>query len=68
MNKIHFAELFEEWVRSILKARKDLEILENMNGLYILYMDRVVAFLAKEVGPAAHQGKLDPQVFSKLLS
>ncbi|XP_078151320.1 multipolar spindle 1 [Carex rostrata] len=61
-------KLFEEWVRSILKARKDLEILENMNGLYILYMDRVVALLAKEVGPATHRGKLDPQVFSKLLS
>ncbi|KAJ3688780.1 hypothetical protein LUZ61_017944 [Rhynchospora tenuis] len=61
-------KLFEEWVRSILKARKDLEILENMNGLYILYMDRVVALLAKEVGPAVHQGKLDQQVFSKLLS
>ena len=55
-------------MRSFLKARKDLEILENMNGLYILYMDRVAALLAKEVGPAAHQGKLDPQVFSKLLS
>ncbi|KAF3332650.1 hypothetical protein FCM35_KLT02227 [Carex littledalei] len=61
-------KLFEEWVRSILKARKDLEILENMNGLYIFYMDRVVALLAKEVRPATHQGKLDPQVFSKLLS
>ena len=55
-------------MRSILKARKDLEILENMNGLYILYMDRVVALLAKEVGPATHQGKLDPPVFSRILS
>ncbi|KAJ3678403.1 hypothetical protein LUZ60_002206 [Juncus effusus] len=60
--------LFEEWVRSILKARNDLRILENMNGLYIIYMDRVAGLIAKEVGPAAHEGKLDPQVFSKLLS
>ncbi|XP_072970911.1 protein MULTIPOLAR SPINDLE 1 isoform X2 [Typha angustifolia] len=60
-------KLFEEWVRSILKARKDLEILEDMNGLYVLYMERVVGELTKEVVPAAHQGKLDLEVFSKLL-
>ncbi|KAK1607033.1 hypothetical protein QYE76_030706 [Lolium multiflorum] len=58
---------FEEWVRSILKARKDLEVLENINGLYVVYIERVVGRLAREVAPAAHQGKLNLDVFSKLL-
>ncbi|XBI37961.1 hypothetical protein VPH35_123143 [Triticum aestivum] len=60
-------KIFEEWVRSILKARKDLEVLENINGLYVVYIERVVGRLAREVAPAAHQGKLDLDVFSKLL-
>ncbi|KAM0883292.1 hypothetical protein ACQ4PT_031715 [Festuca glaucescens] len=58
---------FEEWARSILKARKDLEVLENINGLYVVYIERVVGRLAREVAPAAHQGKLNLDVFSKLL-
>lgn len=60
-------KIFEEWARSILKARKDLEVLENINGLYVVYIERVVGRLAREVVPAAHQGKLDLDVFSKLL-
>ncbi|KAE8814660.1 hypothetical protein D1007_08189 [Hordeum vulgare] len=60
-------KIFEEWVRSILKARKDLEILENRNALYVVYIERVVGRLAREVASAAHQGKLDLDVFSKLL-
>ena len=60
-------KIFEEWVRSILKARKDLEVVENINGLYVVYIERVVGRLAREVAPAAHQGKLDLDVFSKLL-
>ncbi|KAK8460891.1 hypothetical protein SEVIR_2G411800v4 [Setaria viridis] len=64
----HFDKrLFEECARSILKARNDLQILENMNGLYVVYIERIVGRLAREVAPAAHQGKLDPEVFSKLL-
>nr|TKW11733.1 hypothetical protein SEVIR_6G252250v2 [Setaria viridis] len=64
----HFDKrLFEECVRSILKARNDLQILENMNGLYVVYIERVVGRLAREVAPAALQGKLDLEVFSKLL-
>uniref|UniRef100_K3YLX1 Uncharacterized protein n=1 Tax=Setaria italica TaxID=4555 RepID=K3YLX1_SETIT len=63
----HFDKrLFEECVRSILKARNDLQILENMNGLYVVYIERVVGRLAREVAPAALQGKLDLEVFSKL--
>uniref|UniRef100_A0A453RRJ7 Multipolar spindle 1 n=1 Tax=Aegilops tauschii subsp. strangulata TaxID=200361 RepID=A0A453RRJ7_AEGTS len=60
-------KIFEEWVRSILKARKDLEVVENINGLYVVYIERVVGRLAREVAPAAYQGKLDLDVFSKLL-
>ncbi|KAG2585657.1 hypothetical protein PVAP13_6KG404700 [Panicum virgatum] len=64
----HFDKrLFEECARSILKARNDLQVLENMNGLYVVYIERVVGRLAREVAPAAHQGKLDLEVFSKLL-
>ncbi|KAJ1269595.1 hypothetical protein BS78_07G223800 [Paspalum vaginatum] len=59
--------LFEEFTRSILKARNDLQVLENMNGLYVVYIERVIGRLAREVAPAAHQGKLDPEIFSKLL-
>ncbi|KAF8653965.1 hypothetical protein HU200_062105 [Digitaria exilis] len=64
----HFDKrLFEECARYILKARNDLQILENMNGLYVVYIERVVGRMAREVAPAAHQGKLDLEVFSKLL-
>jgi hypothetical protein len=62
-----YPEIFEEWARSILKARKDLEVLENINGLYLVYIERVVGRLAREVAPAAHQGKLDLDLFSKFL-
>ncbi|KAF6162471.1 hypothetical protein GIB67_026309 [Kingdonia uniflora] len=41
--------LFEGWVRSVLRARKALDLLESRNGLYVLYMDRVVGELAKQV-------------------
>ncbi|KAK3124064.1 hypothetical protein QOZ80_8AG0639950 [Eleusine coracana subsp. coracana] len=59
--------LFEECVRSILKARMDLQVLENMNGLYVVYIERVIGRLAREVASAVHQGKLDQGLFSKLL-
>ncbi|KAJ6834286.1 protein MULTIPOLAR SPINDLE 1 isoform X1 [Iris pallida] len=59
--------LFEEWVRSILQARKGFELLECRNGLYMLYMERVVGELVKQVGPLARQGKLDSDILSDLL-
>ncbi|XP_020518399.1 protein MULTIPOLAR SPINDLE 1 isoform X2 [Amborella trichopoda] len=40
--------LFEEWVKWIGQAKKALEILENRNGLYVLYMDRVIGELSKQ--------------------
>ncbi|XP_029116702.1 protein MULTIPOLAR SPINDLE 1 isoform X3 [Elaeis guineensis] len=41
-------KLFEEWVRSVLLARKNLELLECRNGLYMLYAERIIGELAKQ--------------------
>lgn len=60
------AGLFEEWVRSVLQARKNLELLEWRNGLYMLYAERVIGELAKQVGPLAHRGKLELGILSDL--
>nr|GEW18436.1 protein multipolar spindle 1 isoform X2 [Tanacetum cinerariifolium] len=59
-------ELFEEWVTSILHARKGLQLLENRCGLYILYMDRVIGLIAKLVGQSASLQKLNPNVLQNL--
>ncbi|WVZ91732.1 hypothetical protein U9M48_037865 [Paspalum notatum var. saurae] len=40
--------LFEEFTRSILKARNDLQVLENMNGLYVVYIERVIGRVLSE--------------------
>jgi hypothetical protein len=63
----YYSGPFEECVRSILKARTDLQVLENMNGLYVVYIERVIGRLSMEVAPAAHHGKLDQELFTKLL-
>lgn len=62
-----YAGIFEEWVRSILQARKSLELLECRNSLYMLYMERVIGELVKQVSPLANQGKLDVDILSNLL-
>ncbi|PWA77299.1 hypothetical protein CTI12_AA222160 [Artemisia annua] len=59
-------ELFEEWVTSILHARKGLHLLENRCGLYSIYMDRVIGLIAKLVGQAASLQKLNPNVLQNL--
>ncbi|KAD4982525.1 hypothetical protein E3N88_19196 [Mikania micrantha] len=59
-------ELFEEWVNSILHARKGLQLLESRCGLYILYMDRVIGLTAKLVGQAESLQKLNPNVLQRL--
>ncbi|GKC67627.1 protein multipolar spindle 1 isoform X2, partial [Tanacetum coccineum] len=59
-------ELFEEWVTSILHARKGLQLLENRCGLYILYMDRVIGLMAKLVGQSTSLQKLNPNVLQNL--
>ncbi|CAK7338168.1 unnamed protein product [Dovyalis caffra] len=57
--------LFEEWVTSVLHARKAVELLESRNGLYVLYMDRVAGELAKHVGQVSSFQKLNQEI-SKL--
>ncbi|XP_030509912.1 protein MULTIPOLAR SPINDLE 1 isoform X1 [Cannabis sativa] len=59
--------LFEEWVVSILHARKALELLENRNGLYVLYIDRVAGELSKQVSQVSLLQKLKPEILDKLL-
>ncbi|KAF8389237.1 hypothetical protein HHK36_025930 [Tetracentron sinense] len=60
------AGLFEEWVRSVLQARKALEVLESRNGLYVLYMDRVTGELAKQVSQVSSLRTLDPDILDNL--
>ncbi|KAM0010345.1 putative protein MULTIPOLAR SPINDLE 1 [Helianthus debilis subsp. tardiflorus] len=59
-------ELFEEWVTSILHARKGLQLLESRCGLYILYMDRVTGLIAKLVGQAESLQRLNPNILQRL--
>ncbi|KAI3671000.1 hypothetical protein L1987_87646 [Smallanthus sonchifolius] len=59
-------ELFEEWVTSILHARKGLQLLESRCGLYIIYMDRVIGLIAKLVGQAESLQKLNPNILQRL--
>ncbi|KAK9051603.1 hypothetical protein SSX86_028230 [Deinandra increscens subsp. villosa] len=61
------AELFEEWVTSILHARKGLQLLESRCGLYILYMDRVIGLIAKLAGQVESLQKLNPNILQRLL-
>ncbi|KAG5593750.1 hypothetical protein H5410_034982 [Solanum commersonii] len=60
--------LFEEWVVSILHGRKALELLENRNSLYVLYIDRVIGVVAKQVGQLSFLPKLSPQILENLFS
>ncbi|XP_028556122.1 protein MULTIPOLAR SPINDLE 1 isoform X1 [Dendrobium catenatum] len=61
--------LFEEWVRSILQTQKGLQLVESRNGLYTLYMERLIGGgLVKIVGPLVSAGRLDSQLLSHLLS
>ncbi|XP_054821049.1 protein MULTIPOLAR SPINDLE 1 isoform X3 [Prosopis cineraria] len=59
--------LLEDWVTSILHARKALELLESRNGLYVLCMDRVTGELAKQVGQVSYLQNLKPDIFNALL-
>ncbi|KAK6783603.1 hypothetical protein RDI58_017057 [Solanum bulbocastanum] len=60
--------LFEEWVVSILHGRKALELLEDRNSLYVLYIDRVIGVVAKQVGQLSFLQKLSPQILENLFS
>ncbi|XP_059292585.1 protein MULTIPOLAR SPINDLE 1-like isoform X2 [Lycium ferocissimum] len=61
-------KLFEEWVGSILHGRKALELLENRNSLYVLYIDRVIGVVTRQVGQLSFQQKLNPQILENLFS
>lgn len=65
---IYSVGLFEEWVVSILHGRKALELLENRNSLYVLYIDRVIGVVAKQVGQLSFLQKLNPQILENLFS
>ncbi|KAJ1433579.1 protein MULTIPOLAR SPINDLE 1 [Sesbania bispinosa] len=58
--------LLEDWVTSIIQARKALELLESRNGLYVLYMDRVTGELAKQASGVSCLQKLKPDIFNSL--
>ncbi|CAN4113243.1 unnamed protein product [Withania somnifera] len=58
--------LFEEWVVSILQGRKALELSEDRNSLYVLFIDRVVGVVAKQVGQLSFLQKLNPQILENL--
>ncbi|PSS21044.1 Argininosuccinate lyase [Actinidia chinensis var. chinensis] len=59
--------LFEEWATSVLHARKALQVLESRNGLYMLYMDRVIGDLAKQAGQVSSLQKINPDIIANLL-
>nr|GLL20153.1 uncharacterized protein LOC109173102 [Ipomoea trifida] len=60
--------VLEEWVVSVVHARKALEVLECRSGLYVVYMDRVVGLVAKQVGQFSFLQKLNPQILANLFS
>lgn len=51
---------------SVLHARKALELLESRNGLYALYMDRVIGELAKQVSLTMSLQKIKREILDKL--
>lgn len=59
--------LLEAWVTSLLQAQKTVNLLESRNGLYILYMDRVIGEVTKIVGQVSSLQKLNGHVLDNLL-
>ncbi|XP_050214106.1 protein MULTIPOLAR SPINDLE 1 [Mercurialis annua] len=59
--------LFEEWMITLLHARKGLGLLESRNGLYALYMDRITGQLAKQVYQVPSFQKLNQDILDTLL-
>ncbi|XP_048603033.1 protein MULTIPOLAR SPINDLE 1 [Brassica napus] len=60
--------VFEEWIASVIHARKAVAVLEERNGLYILYMDRVTGELAKRVGQVTSLPEVEPSILDKILA
>ncbi|WOH02813.1 hypothetical protein DCAR_0522203 [Daucus carota subsp. sativus] len=59
--------LLEAWVTSLLQVQKTVNLLESRNGLYILYMDRVVGEVTKVIGQVPSLQKLNDHVLDNLL-
>ncbi|KZV29604.1 hypothetical protein F511_00882, partial [Dorcoceras hygrometricum] len=65
--KIHRSRgILEHWVASIFNARQALELLEGRSALYMLYMDRVVGDLTRQLGRVSSVRKLQPDILAKL--
>ncbi|XP_010443500.1 PREDICTED: uncharacterized protein LOC104726354 [Camelina sativa] len=60
--------MFEEWIGSVVHAKKAVAALEERNGLYLLYMDRVTGELAKRVGQITSFREVEPAILDKLLA
>ncbi|KAJ4709552.1 Protein MULTIPOLAR SPINDLE 1 [Melia azedarach] len=58
--------LFEEWVKSVLHARKAVVLLESRSGLYVLYMDRITGLLAKQVNQVSSLQKINRDILDNL--
>ncbi|XP_042449929.1 protein MULTIPOLAR SPINDLE 1-like isoform X1 [Zingiber officinale] len=58
--------LLEEWIRSVIQTHKVSELFESRNGLYTLYIERVICELQKILSPLAKQGKLGVDILSYL--
>ncbi|KAH0937488.1 hypothetical protein HID58_004949 [Brassica napus] len=60
--------VFEEWIASVIHARKAVAALDERNGLYLLYMDRVTGELAKRVGQVTSFPEVEPSILDKILA
>ncbi|XP_018464322.1 protein MULTIPOLAR SPINDLE 1 isoform X2 [Raphanus sativus] len=60
--------VFEEWISSVIHARKAVAALEERNGLYLLFMDRVTGELAKRVGQVTSFREVEPAILDKILA
>ena len=60
--------MFEEWISSVVHTRKAVAALEERNGLYLLFMDRVTGELAKRVGQVTSFKEVEPAILDKILA
>ncbi|KAI8565729.1 hypothetical protein RHMOL_Rhmol03G0283900 [Rhododendron molle] len=66
-SEVFDTRLFEEGVTSVLHAKKALELLESRNGLYVLYMDRVIGDLGKKSSQISSVHTLNPDILANLM-
>ncbi|XP_068649321.1 protein MULTIPOLAR SPINDLE 1 [Aristolochia californica] len=59
--------LFEEWVRSFIQSQKALKLLEDRNGLYMIYMERIKGEMVKRFSSVSC-GVLPTDVLDSLLN